>query len=112
MRQLELDFTQAEINKQNGIEVAELNAEFHHPEWSTEALVWLCRFLRNYSFDFMTEDVRLFAESNGFKAPVTSRSWGAVMLRASRAGIIKKVGYKSTRNPLAHRTPATLWSKA
>ena len=59
--------------------------------------------------EFMTEDVRNGARKRGFPEAPSARAGGAVTIRASRDRIIEKSGYRKTRNPLAHATPATLW---
>ena len=56
----------------------------------------------------MVEDVR---EASKGVVPVTpsTRAWGGVVVRASKAGVIKRKGFKNVKNAKAHCTPATLW---
>jgi hypothetical protein len=61
---------------------------------------------------FMAENARTYAENLGIPTPNDKRSWGKVIRRAVKNGLIIKAGYGSTSNPLAHGTPATLWRKA
>lgn len=109
--QLELDFTQAEINRNNGMAVAELNAEARHPHWPQEALSWVKTYITFHTEEFLAEDVRKFAEESGLPHPPSERAWGGVICRAARMGLIRKVGYRNTVNPLSHGTPATLWER-
>lgn len=60
---------------------------------------------------FMCEDLRAYAERLEIPAPNDKRAWGKIVTRASREGLIVKIGYAATSNPLAHGTPATVWRK-
>lgn len=111
MKQLELDFTQSGINRNNGIEVSAMNAEAKHPGWTDEALKWLVAFMARKD-KFMAEEVRVFAEENGFNHPEHKRAWGGVMLKAARRGMIRRFDYGQTSNPKAHRANATIWERA
>lgn len=94
--------------RNEGMRVASLNAESISPKWGEQAYLELKEFVRwNPGMQFMAEDVRAWA--GNVAPPPSKRAWGAVILRAAKAGLIERVGYKETSNPLAHRTPATLW---
>jgi hypothetical protein len=58
---------------------------------------------------FLAEDIREFAGLNGLPVPPSKRAWGSVLRRAAFDRLIERVGYQKTKNPSAHRTPATLW---
>ena len=100
---------QADINRDDGIRRSELNAG---SEWVKQAYRKLENYLTHFDQPFLAEDVRMWAESLNFPIPPHKRAWGGVFARACKAGLINKIGYRSTTNPNAHRTPATLWEAA
>ena len=56
----------------------------------------------------MTEDVRLASEKE-IPMPPSNRAWGGIVVRASKAGLISRVGFSNVKNAKAHKTPATVW---
>lgn len=110
--QQELNFDQAKVNANDGMNRAVLNAESHDPEWAAQAYDFLKAFLQCVGpNEFMAEEVRTMAAKTGFTQPPSNRAWGAVIQRASRDGIIEFVGYQKTKNPMAHCTPAGVWKR-
>lgn len=93
---------------QDGMDRAVGHANRTSPEWSQRAFEILTSYA-SIHFEFMTEDVRNWAEKLGLPQAPSARAWGAVAIRASRENVIRKEGYRKTQNPLAHGTPATLW---
>ncbi|NDB65562.1 MAG: hypothetical protein EB168_07840 [Euryarchaeota archaeon] len=91
-----------------GMQAAASNAEANSSGWQERAIQCVRDFPQD---EFLTEDVRQWAHNNGLEEPPHARAWGAVMANARRLGIIYSVGYRKVRNPKAHRTPATLWSR-
>lgn len=77
-------------------------------DWSGRAYAMLVDYATGHQ-EFMTEDARKWASDAGLPPPPSARAWGAITLRASKEGIIHAIGYRPTKNPSAHRTPATLW---
>lgn len=110
--QAQLDFTAAENSKNAGMLLAEEHANRKISGWSNAATSYLKGFLSIHSEPFLAEEVREYAKVNGLEDAPSQRAWGGVMTRAARAGIIKNIGFRLTTNPVAHRTPATLWCKA
>lgn len=103
---------QAEQNRDVGVLMSEAHANDAIEKWSDMALVMIEAFLAYRTSDpFLAEDVRSFATANGLPEPPCARAWGAVIKRASDAGLIAFSGYGKTSNPKAHRTPAALWKK-
>ena len=95
--------------RDEGIRIASDNSESHHPKWNELAFDELRRLVEQLEpYPFMAEEIRMIAN---VPIPPSKRAWGAVFLRAAKEGLIRRVGYRETSNPLAHRTPATLWSK-
>jgi hypothetical protein len=103
------DLFQAIENRDEGIKTAVDHANDEHEKWSAQAFDALKDFIERHEEPFLGEDVRRFAVD--VPIPPSKRAWGGVLVRAARLGLIKKVGFKETTNPLAHRTPATLWEK-
>lgn len=104
----QLDITFAIAARDKGIEEAVKHADQVHPNWSESALEYLKVFLAHRKSPFLCEDFREAAE-NVLPAPPSLRSYGAVILKAAKAGWVKKLGYAKVRNVKAHRTPANLW---
>lgn len=93
--------------RDDGMKKALENADQQHYDWSQRAFIYLLWYCTRNTV-FMAENVRM-ASVGVIARPPHARAWGAVMVRAARAGIIRKRGYRNVSNPLAHRTPATLW---
>jgi hypothetical protein len=110
--QMTFDEYQATINRDNGIAVTMANAESKIPGWTDAAFEQLCEFVDGNPFEFMTEDVRAFAERNGLESPPNLKAWSGVMLRAAKMKIIKKVGIGQRKQPQAHRAFTTIWKRA
>jgi len=103
------DLNLAESLRDHGINKALESANETHDDWSEKALQALIQFANEVNDEFMVEDVRNWA--SWVPEPPSKRAWGAVAVKAAKAGIIKKTGYGLTTNPKAHRTPATLWQR-
>ena len=93
--------------RDQGIERAVTHADKEIPNWQETAFRFLRHYIKTHK-EFLAEDVR---ETSTFEVPEppSNRAWGAVMVRAVKEGLIEKNGYKKVSNPLAHKTPATLW---
>jgi hypothetical protein len=111
IEQLELDWCQAHINRDNGIKVAVLNADSHSEKWSEDALFWLKQYIKSHDRPFQAEEVRVFAHSNGLKPPPSARAWGGVILKAASLDLIKKIDIKATSGTTAHSCFASVWEK-
>lgn len=91
-----------------GADQAERHANETAPGWGDKAFEALCAFVKQHTGKFQAEDVRVWARH---VPPAPSlRAWGNVMVRAAKEGLIKAVGYERVNNPLAHSTPATVWT--
>ncbi len=106
MQQEGFDFG-AEL-RDEGIATAADHAEADCGGWQDMAL----RFLERYpKGEFMTEEIRDFAYSNGLPLPPHERAWGSVIVKAKKDGLITHAGFRAVRNPAAHKTPASVWRK-
>lgn len=94
-------------NRDIGIEAAKVHADTKEPTWSDKAYKFLLTYcIKNK--EFMAEDVRVASE-NHVPEPPSKRAWGSVFMKAAKAKIIKRIGFRNTKNPKSHSTPATLW---
>jgi len=91
-----------------GMRRAADHANRAHGEWGEQAYGALRRFLAMLRPDeFTTEDVREWSDT--IPEPPDRRAWGHVMMRAARAGEIRKVGYRAHRDPSRHKGVSTVW---
>jgi len=93
--------------RDKGIKKALDNANNTHNKWSDKAYDFLLKYIK-YQNQFMTEDVRIASEK-AIPKPPSNRAWGSVILRASRSGLINRVGFANVKNAKAHKTPASVW---
>lgn len=57
---------------------------------------------------FLGEDLRHAAQ--GFVPIIKEqRAWGAVLLRAVRAGLIERIGYTAAKDRKSHGNPKSIW---
>lgn len=75
--------------------------------WSDHAYNFLLFYSKTHK-EFMVEDVRE-ASKGIVPVPPSTRAWGGVVVRASKAGVIKRKSFQNVKNTKAHCTPATLW---
>lgn len=84
------------------------HADAVEEDWSERAYHMLLTYALNH-FEFMTENVRVWAHDQGLPLPPDGRAWGAVTMRAVRDRIIVRDRYQKTRIPPAHSTPRPVW---
>ena len=93
--------------RDNGIATAVQHANEVEENWSGIAYNFLLSFLRHNS-KFQIEDVRTAAIGH-VPEPPSNRAWGGIAVKASKAGLIRRMGFRNVKNPRAHCTPATVW---
>lgn len=97
----------AEYYRDRGMRRAVDHAEKITENWSVRAYDFLRQYIARHQ-EFMTEDVR--EASRGIvPEPPSHRAWGAIIVRAVKEGLIRRVGFQSVKNTRAHCTPASLW---
>lgn len=107
MKQNQLDLFESRERRDKGMGKAEDHAEKVHDDWKALAYDYLVNYSRDKG-EFMIEQVR--EASKGIVVePPSKRAWGGITARVVRAGIIKRVGYRSVANPKAHCTPCSVW---
>jgi hypothetical protein len=103
--------TEAEILRDQGIQRAVDHADRVESKWSDRAYEMLVRHAKHLGqgSNITSEAIRNHAEWFGLPPPPDKRAWGAVMLRAARAGVIAKVGWTTANDPKVHCNPVSLW---
>lgn len=95
--------------RDDGMDRAAAHADAVHGGWSNFAYDILLRYAEKHEV-FMAEDVREFARVvDGFEDPPDGRAWGSVVMRAAKAGIIKRIGYAPMKSPNCHANPKSVW---
>lgn len=79
--------------------------------WSDTAWQFLVDFGKGRKGQpFMTEDVRAHAElRKAVPIPPDNRAWGSIVMRASRARLIRRIGYAPMKDPKCHANPKAVW---
>lgn len=96
-----------------GIAGAAFHADAVVPSWSDKAYD-LFVALAGQGVEFTTEKVRLLcAEMKLLPEPPDNRAWGAVAMRARKAGVIEHSGrYTPSTDPKCHHRPVAVWRAA
>ena len=95
--------------RDEGMARAVEHADAIYPEWSDVALSLLRTWCASrIGQQFLAETPRGALEKM-LPVPPDKRAWGAVMLRAAKAGYIEKVGYGACQAPNVHRSICTMW---
>ena len=93
------------------IERAAIAQERRSPNWQDRAINLLSTYLLTAD-SFITEDFRAWATANGLDAPKEPRAYGAVMIRAKKAGMIRSTGeYRQMKSEQSHSCPKMVWAK-
>jgi hypothetical protein len=98
--------------RDDGMQRAADHAEAVIPEWKELAYTRLLEFLGYHMGEFFSEDVRAFATGRGLPRPPDNRAWGHVMMRAARAGIIRKLRWDTAKDQKVHCNPVSVWIRA
>ena len=92
--------------RDTGMAVALDHAEVTTPDWADMAYAFLVEFAQQHP-TFISEDVSGASKVAGFPQPPTDRAWGAVYLRASKAGVIVQDG--TGRSARRHASICPKW---
>jgi hypothetical protein len=103
--------SEAVLLRDRGIQQSVEHADRKHEGWSDMAFNMLKDYtaLIGIGGQITSEIVRDYAKQNLLPEPPDGRAWGAVMLRAAKAGLIKKVGWTTAQDPRVHCNPVSLW---
>jgi hypothetical protein len=94
--------------KERGMQKAVDHANQVHTDWSEKAFEFLKSFIIEHK-KFLAEDVRYYSAGK-VPEPPSQRAWGSVIVRAAKAGLIRRVGYEQVKNVKAHRANASVWA--
>ena len=95
-----------------GAQLAADRADREIPDWSDRAYALVVEFIHThrYGAHLTCEDVRAFADKRGLPKHDEGRAWGAVMLRAGRAKLVRNTGtVRKATDPKVHANPLTVW---
>ncbi len=92
-----------------GINKAINHANSVTENWGDKAYVLFLQFIVDRT-NFKCEDFREWVKDK-IDEPPSNRAFGAVIVRAAKAGKIKRIGFVNVTNPKAHKTPVSFWSK-
>jgi hypothetical protein len=99
-----------QVQRDTGIAQAEQHAERLDPGWKDTAFAMLRGFCQERRGCHCTsEDIRRWCELRGFDSPVP-KAWGAVVQKAAKAGLIKRIGFGLAKQ--RHGSPCPLWEVA
>lgn len=103
---------EAYIRRDRGIALSEEKANRNSPGWSDRARACVIMFCtQSKGKRFLLEDVRGWAESIGLiEPPENEKSWGGVVRRCAKEGIIKQDGYLPAKS--SNMSPKTAWRSA
>lgn len=94
---------------EQGAEEAVSHAGLYWARKAYEALLYVAASC----VEFTSEDVKQYAECNlELSSPPDSRAWGGIFRKASQAGTIRRVGWKTLTDPRCHARPGAVWTKA
>lgn len=98
-----------QTRRDTGMALAVAKADRDREGWSEDALEAVRLFtLAHPGQQFLAEAVRHWCEDiELLDAPANERAWGAVMRRAAKDGLVRKVGYAPSVS--SNLSPKTLW---
>lgn len=107
----QLGLFDARQRRDEGIRKAAEHADAVHRDWQTMAYEFFTNvFLKHQKGPFMAEDFR--AQCEGIvPTPPTLRAFGAIIVKAKKNGLIRRVGIRPVKNPRAQMANATVWVK-
>lgn len=94
--------------RDDGIRESAAHAEDLASGWGASAYRVLCDYARGRAEQFTSEDFRDFLAGIKFPVPVP-KALGAVFQKAARAGVIKRVGFGTSKH--RHLSPCPLWAR-
>jgi hypothetical protein len=94
-----------------GMSRAIAHADRKEEGWGDRAYAVFMKFLDITPGPFLAEDVMAYGRTLELTEPPNRKAWGPVMLKASKAGRIHRVGFGSVKTPSAHCGFASIWEK-
>ena len=111
MTQANFPFVTGRHLRDAGMHTAITNAEQQIMDWPDEAMRALQMYLLDHpGQEFKAENVRIYAyEVLAVPYPPSEKAWGGIMLRASREGLIEKIGVGPVKTASSHMANAGDW---
>jgi hypothetical protein len=95
--------------RDEGMDKAAAHADHVTAGWTLRAYELLLVYISNPAVDtFMTEDVREWIKDL-LPEPPRNQSWGSIMTRAKKAGLIVHHGTDTHKDPARHRGISNVW---
>lgn len=112
MVQAPFDFEAARRERDLGMQRAADRADRVNDGWTLTAYSNLVALARAHKLSepMLGEDIRKLAYDAGLPRPPDERAWGAVFLRARKAGLMVPVGHGQAKS--SHLSPKPLWRAA
>lgn len=99
--------------RDEGIKRAADHADAVAPDWTDNAFRIFCHYGKQRAqkgFLFSTEEARTYAEKWWtLPPPPDRRAWGAVAVRARRAGLIQRAGFDCSKSANCHGGYIAVW---
>lgn len=95
-----------------GMKQAQETTEAAIPYWMDNAMTMLREYLKQAPERFQGENFREWSLSHGLPKPVHLRAFGGVMVKASKLGLIKKIGVEPVETSTNHRAFSVVWTKS
>lgn len=112
-REYHAAIAKARAAAQEGIDRAVAHAERDVPGWADVAFEFVkLHAIRNRGKRFTGYEIVQAALAYGVPKPPTDKAFGGPIQRASRAGVIRKVGTVPDPNPERHGSDVPLWEAA
>ena len=108
MTQLTIEYEIARRQRDEGMDRALDKAERDVPKWGDLALDWLRRYAETHE-EFPGWFVTQGAELDPNFPKAKGQAWGAIWVRAQKAGIVRDSG-KRMPHPRRHGCPAVVWT--
>ncbi len=99
-------FAQAKAERDTGIERAVAKADRRDNGWSDRAYRWIVQYARLHK-TFISEDCTADAAEAGLASPADPRAWGHPFKKASKDGVIRRIGFGISQR--RHLSPTPLW---
>ena len=93
---------------EEGIRKSVEHAEDVVPEWRERAFDWVQKYAQ-WHRSLTIEDVKALAYERGLERPPAEGAWGAITIRARKAGIIRFDTYRESANASQHMKPVRVW---
>ena len=111
MKQLEFDYTENRLIRDEAISLSVDGADEVVPNWSGRCYQELIKYVNRVD-EFMTEDFRDWCREINFPIPDEQRAFGGVIMGAVKRGLIVHTGkWGEMKSKNCHMNPKKIWRK-